>query len=100
MEYRTVRFISDIIDLNKRILRQPYPMPKIQDLLLRLEGFPSGTILDLNMGYSPILNNYECSFHGNLGTWYVKPYDINLNQIQNHYGKHFPVPRIHELTFK
>ena len=26
-------------------------MPKIKDILLRLEGFPSGTILDLNMGY-------------------------------------------------
>ena len=25
---------------------------------------------------------------------------INLNQMQNHYGKPFPVPRIHELTFK
>ena len=50
-EDSTVCFISDIIDPNKYILRQPYPMPKIQDLLLRLEGFPSGTILDLNMGY-------------------------------------------------
>ena len=47
----TVRFFSDIRDLNKLILRQPYPMPKIQDLLLRLEGFPYGTILDLNMEY-------------------------------------------------
>ena len=26
-------------------------MPKIQDLLLRLEGFLYGTTLDLNMGY-------------------------------------------------
>ena len=26
-------------------------MPKIQYPLLRLEGFPSGTILDINMGY-------------------------------------------------
>ena len=50
-EDSTVRFISDTRDLNKHILRQPYPMPKIQDLLLRLEGFLSGTILDLNMGY-------------------------------------------------
>ena len=47
----TVRFISDIRDLNKLILRQPYSIPKIQDLLLRLEGFLSGTVLDLNMGY-------------------------------------------------
>ena len=47
----TVRFISDIRDLKKRILRQPYPMPNIQDLLLILEGFCYGTTLNLNMGY-------------------------------------------------
>ena len=47
----TVHFISDFIELNKRILLQPYPIPKIQDLLLRLEGFCYGTTLDLNMGY-------------------------------------------------
>ena len=50
-EDSTVCFISEIRDLNKRILCQQYPMPKIQDLLLRLEGFHSGTILDINMGY-------------------------------------------------
>ena len=48
---RTVRFISDFGELNKCIFRQPYPIPKIQDLLLRLEGFRYGTTLDLNMGY-------------------------------------------------
>ena len=35
----SVRFISDFGDLNKRIKRKPYPIPKIQDLLLKLEGF-------------------------------------------------------------
>ena len=34
-----VRFISDCRELNKRILRQLYPIPNIQDLLLRLEKF-------------------------------------------------------------
>ena len=47
----TVRFISDFREPNKRILRQPYPIPRIQYLLLRLEGFRYGTTLDLNMGY-------------------------------------------------
>ena len=47
----TVRFIYNFRDLNKFILRQPYPIPKIQDILLRLEGFCYGTTLDLNMGY-------------------------------------------------
>ena len=48
---RTVRFISDFRELNKRIKRKPFPIPKIQDLLLKLEGFQYGTSLDLNMGY-------------------------------------------------
>ena len=48
---RSVRFISDFRELNKRIKRKPYPIPKIQDLLLKLEGFKFATSLDLNMGY-------------------------------------------------
>ena len=47
----TVRFISDFRELNKRIRRKPFPLPKIQDLLLKLEGFQFATSLDLNMGY-------------------------------------------------
>ena len=47
----TVRFISDFRELNKRIKRKPFPIPKIQDLMLKLEGFTYGTSLDLNMGY-------------------------------------------------
>ena len=50
-KYSIVRFISDFRELNKRILRQPYSIPKIQDLLLRLEVFHYETTLDLNMGY-------------------------------------------------
>jgi hypothetical protein len=53
----TVRFISDFRELNKRIKRKPYPIPKIQDLLLKLEGFTYGTSLDLNMGYYHITLN-------------------------------------------
>ena len=47
----SVRFITDLHKVNKRILRKPYPLPKIQDLLLKLEGFKYATSLDLNMGY-------------------------------------------------
>ena len=47
----TVRFISDFRELRKHILCQLYPIPKIQDLLLRIEGFCYGTRFDLNMGY-------------------------------------------------
>ena len=47
----SVRFISDFRELNKRIYRKPCPIPKIQDLMLKLKGFQYGTSLDLNMGY-------------------------------------------------
>jgi hypothetical protein len=47
----TVNFISNFRELNKRIKRQPYPIPKIQDLLLKIEDFQYRTSLDLNMGY-------------------------------------------------
>lgn len=47
----TVRFINDFRELNKRIKRKPYPIPKIQDMMLKLEGFKWATSLDLNMGY-------------------------------------------------
>jgi hypothetical protein len=46
-----VQFISNFCELNKRIKRKPYPIPKIQDLLLKLEGFQYAMMLDLNMGY-------------------------------------------------
>ena len=47
----TVRFISDFRELNKRIKRKPYSIPKIQDLMQKIEGCQYGTSLDLNTGY-------------------------------------------------
>ena len=46
----TVRFLSDFCELNKCIKRSPYPIPKVQDMLLKLEGFTYATAIDLNMG--------------------------------------------------
>ena len=40
-------------------------------------------------------------FDGNLGAWHGKPYDIKLkSDAEPYHGKPFPVPCIHELTFK
>ena len=47
-----------------------------------------------------LLNKYECLFDNNLGTWHVKTYDIKLKPDAEPLWKTFPVPRIHELTFK
>jgi len=47
----SVCFISDFCQLNLRTKCHPYPIPKISDVMLKLEGFQYGTTLDLNMGY-------------------------------------------------
>ncbi len=49
-----VRTISDFRELNKQIVRKPYPIPKISTTLQELEGFTYATTLDLNMGYYTI----------------------------------------------
>ena len=51
---QTVRFVSDFREVNKRILRNPFPIPKISTVLQELEGFTYATALDLNMGYYTI----------------------------------------------
>lgn len=50
----TVRFISDFREVNKRIVRTPFPIPKIATILQEMEGFTYATALDLNMGYYTI----------------------------------------------
>ena len=50
----TARFISDFRELNKRTKRKPFSVPKVQDLLLKIEGFKYTTSIDLNMWYYQI----------------------------------------------
>jgi hypothetical protein len=50
----TVHTISYFRDLNKRMIRKPYPIPKISMILQELEGFSYVTAFDLNMGYYTI----------------------------------------------
>ena len=50
----TVRFLSDFREVNKRIIRTPFPIPKISSVLQEMEGFTYATALDLNMGYYTI----------------------------------------------
>ena len=47
---QTVRFLSDFREVNKRIVRNPFPLPKISTVLQEMEGFTFATALDLNMG--------------------------------------------------
>ena len=58
----SLRSLADLRELNKRIKRKPFPLPKIVALLQSLEGFSNATSLDLNMGYYHIqLSPYSSS---------------------------------------
>ena len=45
----TLRSIGDLREVNTRIKRKPFPLPKISDLLQKLEGFTYATSLDLTI---------------------------------------------------
>ena len=51
---KQVRFISDFREVNKKIVRKPFPIPKSSSTLQEMEGFTYATALDLNMGYYTI----------------------------------------------
>jgi hypothetical protein len=48
---RTIRFLSNFWEVNKRLVRTPFSIPKISMVLQEIEGFSFATALDLNMGY-------------------------------------------------
>jgi hypothetical protein len=51
---RTIHFLSDFWEVNKRLVRKPFPIPKISMVLQEIEGFTFATALDLNMDYYTI----------------------------------------------
>ena len=69
----TVRFISDFRYLNKCLVRKPYPIPKIADVLQKIEGLEWATSLDLNMGYYTV---------------HLDPYSQKLCTIVTPWGKY------------
>ena len=48
---RDVRVVTDFHELNKAIIRKPYPIPKILDTLQKMESFKHATAVDLRKGY-------------------------------------------------
>jgi hypothetical protein len=58
---RTVCFLSDFQEVNKRLIRKPFPIPKISMVLQEIEGFTFATALDLNMGYYTIRLDLDVS---------------------------------------
>ncbi len=58
---KTVRFFSDFWEVNKRLVRTPFPIPKLSTVLQEIEGFLFATALDLNMGYYTIILDPDAS---------------------------------------
>jgi hypothetical protein len=50
----TIRFHSNFQEVNKKLIKNPFPIPKISTVLQELEGFTFATALDLNIGYYTI----------------------------------------------
>ena len=47
-----MRFITDYLRLNQKLIRKPYLVTRIGETMQQLEGFKyATTALDLNMGY-------------------------------------------------
>jgi hypothetical protein len=57
---RTVRFLRDFGEVNKRLIRKLFPIPKISTVLQEIEGFSFTMALDLNMGYYTIRLDPGC----------------------------------------
>jgi hypothetical protein len=51
---RTICFLSNFGEVNKRLIRKPFPIPKIITVLQELEGLTFAMALDLNMDYCTI----------------------------------------------
>jgi hypothetical protein len=58
---RTVCFLSNLGEVNKRLVRKPFPIPKISTVLQELERFTFTTALDLNVGYYTIRLDLDAS---------------------------------------
>ena len=54
-----VRVLTDFRRLNMVLKRKPFPLPKIGDLLQKLEGFTFASAIDLSMGYYHIPLNKQ-----------------------------------------
>ena len=49
-----LRFLTDFREVNKYIQRKPFPLPRINKSLQKIEKFKSATAIDLSQGYYSI----------------------------------------------
>ena len=68
----TMRFILDYHYLNHKIVRNPHPLPRIGEMMQKMEGLQYYTSLNLNMGYY---------------TMEISPEICHLTTIVTYFGK-------------
>jgi hypothetical protein len=81
--------ISDFRELNKCIVRKPYPIPKISITLQELEGSTYATALDLNTGYYYQVRHSGCQdvhYHISLGQILLSEIADGICQIGCHFS--------------
>jgi hypothetical protein len=50
-----VHVVTDYRILNSQLVRRPFvPIPRIKDILIKIQGFQYATVIDLSMGYYSI----------------------------------------------
>ena len=49
-----MRFITDYHRNNQKLVRNPYPLPRLGETMHQLEVFQYATVLNINMGYYTI----------------------------------------------
>jgi hypothetical protein len=49
-----VHMVTDYRILNSQLVRRPFPIPRIKDILTEIQGFQYPTAIDLSMGYCSI----------------------------------------------
>jgi hypothetical protein len=65
-----IRILTDFRGLNACLIRTPFPLPKISDLLQRLTGFRYASAIDLSMGYYHIpLDEYSAKLCTTILPW-------------------------------
>jgi hypothetical protein len=65
-----IRILMDFRGLNDCIIRTPFPLPKISDLLQRLTGFQYASAINLSMGYYHIpLDEYSAKLCTTILPW-------------------------------
>jgi hypothetical protein len=87
---KTVCFLSDFWEVNKRLVRTPFPIPKISTVLQEIEGFSYATALDLNLGYYTIRLDPDASknLHHHLSLEEIFLQEITHGHCR--FSRHFP----------